>query len=199
MKTGEVLLIALAGGSASGKTTLTSELARQWGDQVATLSYDEYYILRRNRQGREVDEEGPDVFDNEAFLRDLKLLKAGYAIEIESNSRETTAQGITRRRVEPRPIVLVEGYLLLHDPEAREQFDHTFFVNIPEEEMVRRRVQRRDPIHPNRHDTDEYIANTMLPGYRRYVLPQRQYADVILDGMQPTTTLAQQVRSYLRR
>lgn len=191
------VFIGIAGGSTSGKTTLTAELARQWGDRVATLSYDEYYISRSKRPPV-VEEESPEIYNNNAFLRDLKRLKVGQPIEIASDSRETAQLGVGTRRVEPRPIILVEGYLIFHDPEVKSLFDKKFFVELSENEMVKRRIQRRDPLNPSRFDTDDYIQNVMLTGHRKYVLPQKNFVDVILDGKLSVKELAKKLELALQ-
>jgi uridine kinase len=187
------LLIGIAGGSTSGKTTLTARLKDQLADRASYLSYDEYYAPFRQRQDLTLDEEGPEVYRNSDFMNDLIQLKSGQSIKLKTNSREMKAKGLSERRVEQRPILLVEGYLIFHNPEVRRLFDMKIFIDITEDEMVRRRRLRRKAVQQSRFDTDTYIQHTMLPGYRTYVLPQIAYADTVLNGELPLDVLTNQI------
>lgn len=198
MKSAEIRLVGLAGTSCSGKTTLSIELEKQLGEIATRLSFDDYYIPRSQRPNPTAPEEGPDMYDIGRFVQDLKLLKSGKSITIPANSRESGEQGITRRTIQPKPIILVDGYLIFHDPQAREAFDHKVFIEIPEDEIVLRRQKRRHPTNPIRHDTDEYIHTRVIPVNREYVLPQKRFADTVLDGMKPISILTQQVRDEIK-
>ncbi|HEX7042258.1 MAG TPA: hypothetical protein VF189_03320 [Patescibacteria group bacterium] len=198
MEKADIKLIGLAGNSCSGKTTLATELKRQLGNNAARLSFDDYYIPRSQRKDPSIPEESPQIYDMNSFVRDLKLLKNGQTISSPANSRESGLNGIKSIKIQPKKIVLVDGYLIFHDPRARKLFDSKIFVEIPEGEIVRRRKLRRDPVNPMRHDTDEYIEKLVIPNNQKYIQPQKKFADAILDGTEPTAKLVEKVRSLIQ-
>lgn len=83
------------------------------------------------------------------------------------------------------------GFLALHDEPTRALCDQRLFIDLPEEEIMRRRTERADPNSP--WDTPEYINEELIPGHRQYVEPQREYADHIVDGMLDPDQLAYEV------
>lgn len=189
-------LVGIAGGSCSGKTTLVKELVTRLGPGLEVISFDDYFVGTQALKGRGIEDwESPRLYHMDRFVDDLAGLKAGHGVNIACRSRESVARGIISRVIEPKPLVIVEGFLIFHEPAARALFDRKFFVDLPEDEIVRRRLARIQGT--SGWDDPTYIADKLLPGHRNLVVPQQNYADTILDGMLTTTQLADQVCTLL--
>lgn len=190
-------LVGIGGGSCCGKTTLIQGLKAELGPTVTVVSFDDYFVGMERLQGVTVDDwESPTLYRSDDYLRDLALLKAGQSIELECHSRESKALGISNQTVVPTELVIVEGFLIFHWPEARDLFDVRIFVDLPEQQMVERRIAR---IQGNEGwDHPSYIQSKLIPGHRQYVLPQKACADLILDGREPTERLIHQTVGFLR-
>lgn len=176
----ETASVGLAGPSCSGKTTLAREIVRISPQEVTILSFDKYWIdlIPKIRPDELPDWESPESYDAARFIRDLQDLKRGKRTTTQSN------------------LLLVEGFLIYHSPISRACFNKKLFIDLPEEEIIRRRLAR-SRITFGIHDEREYVYKMLLPGLRRWVYPQRQYADLILDGFKPVDVLAQEVLSVL--
>jgi uridine kinase len=182
------LLVAIVGGTNSGKTTLEAGLVRGLGDQVSTFSFDDMFVGMQAIEGRTIDDwEDPGLYRWDDFGRHLNDLKNGLPVTIKANSRESTAAGLETRVIEPRPIVVVLGFLVLHDPEIRPLFDVSLYIELPEDEIIRRRLARAKPGSP--WDSQQYINQKLIPGHRRVVVSQRRFVDHELDGMLPPEQL----------
>jgi uridine kinase len=185
-------LVGIAGGSCSGKTTLEHNLAAILGDRLALFSFDDMFIGFEALSGLRIEDwEDPNLYRWDDFANHVRDLKAGRAVTIVANSRESTAAGIARRRIDPRPIVAVVGFLTLYHPTVRNLFDTTIYVDVPEGEIIRRRLSRADPDSP--WDSVEYINEMLIPGHRRVVLPQREFAEYVVRATVPRQQLANEV------
>lgn len=181
-------LIGIAGSTCSGKSTLLKNLSEKHKDKISVLSFDEYFIGSDLYNLDDITNfEDPKLYNFDGFIRDLTLLKHGKPVTIRANSRESSEQGIKEKTVANKPIVIVEGWLVLHNPDARKLFDEKVFIDLPEEEIIKRRFARtKGSKHWDNHD---YIKHKIIPGHRKYVEPQKEYADLILDGTRPKTEL----------
>ncbi len=192
----EISLIGIAGGSCSGKTTLANELEAKLSDKVVRLSFDDYFVGLEMLRGIQVDDwESPTLYDWQRFISDLKRLRVGNSIMIGCNSRESVEKGVRSKLIIPRRFTLVEGFLIFHDPEARKCFDKRIFVDISEEELIRRRLSRIKGSEG--WDDPEYIKNKLIPGHKRYVLPQKEHGQLVIDGTQPIEWLVDQVIDFI--
>ena len=207
MNSSEIEIVGIAAPTNGGKTTLLSELGRRIDPTPAIFSFDEYDLYpsgseameREYRERRITNWEDPALFDEEAFVQDLERMKQGLPITLQARSRESMAKGEKYIPVSPTSTTIVEGVFVLNDPRARSLIDKSFFIDIPVEEMVRRRLARTEPGSTEPWDSHEYITGEMIRGTQLYVLPQRQYADVILDGMMPTSDLADIVMAEINQ
>lgn len=176
----ETTFVGLAGPSCSGKTTLAREIVRRCPQEITWLSFDEYWIniIPKLKVDELPDWENPESYDAARFIKDLQALKRGKRTTTQSN------------------LLLVEGFLIYHSPISRACFDKKIFIDLPEEEIIKRRLVRSKTTF-GVNDEGEYINRMLLPGLRRWVYPQRQYADLILDGFKPVDELAQEVLRFL--
>ncbi len=190
-------LIGIAGGSCSGKTTIIEGLKARHGDSLTTLMFDDYiYSKKEIDYSRVVDWERIDLYDLRRLVIDLTRIKNGEVIVYSSNSRESTQAGIKKRVAEPKPLVVIEGFLLFANPEIRKQLDLMIFLDIPEEEMLRRRFARR--IEGNPWDSKEYIYTCLIEGHRKNVLPTKVFAHHILDATKSPEELVGEIDKLIR-
>jgi len=181
------LLVGIAGGSGSGKTALARAAADALGSaRAAILAQDAYYRDRGDLapQARAaLDFDAPSALDRELFLDHLARLRRGKAV------RPPVYCFVTHRRqgaappMRPRPVVIVEGVLLFHDPDVRASLDLRIFVDAPERVRLARRLAR--DVAERGRQADEVLAQcraTVLPAHTRFVEPTRTRADLVLDN-----------------
>jgi len=178
-------LLGIAGGTGSGKTTVAERLAQTMGPgNVALLKLDSYYRARGDlsfEQRARVDYDHPDAFDWPLLLDHLHALRSGQAIEVPLYDFAAFDRAGGHARVEPHPIVIVEGILVLWEPALRELFDLRVFVDTDADVRLIRRL-RRDVGERGRTTEsviDQYLA-TVRPGHEGFVEPSKRYADVIV-------------------
>lgn len=176
--------IAVAGGTGSGKTTISNAILNKVGSHnIAYLPHDSYYKplseIPMTAGIRNFDH--PDAFDTAILIANLRQLQAGEATEIpiyDFRNHDRTGQ---TQRVEPNPIILVEGILIFAEPELRSLFDVKIFVDTDSDIRVLRRLQRDIA---ERGRTVESVINqyltTVRPMHLELVEPSKRYADVII-------------------
>ncbi|HSX52922.1 MAG TPA: hypothetical protein VLF90_00930 [Patescibacteria group bacterium] len=189
-------IVGIAGGSCSGKTSLEKNLSARLGERLSVFPFDDMFVGVNALQGVVVDDwESPSLYRWDDFFTGLRELELGNTVTIDANSRESTEAGITSRVIEPRPIIVVAGFLALHDEAVRSLYDTTIYIDITEKEIIRRRKARANPDSP--WDTDEYINGGLIPGHRRFVEPQRNLADFVVNGMVTPDSLADEVANII--
>ncbi|MFN7145812.1 MAG: uridine kinase [Myxococcota bacterium] len=170
-------VVGVAGGTASGKTTLAELAAGVTG--AALVTHDRYY--------RDADAhtnfDHPDALDTDRLVDDLDRLRAGAAVDLPVYHFPTHKRLPLTERLEPRPIVIVEGILVLASPALRERFDLSVFVHASADVRLIRRV-RRDIAERGR-DLESVLAQyltTVRPMHERFVEPSAAFAQLTLDG-----------------
>ena len=183
----ETMVIGIAGGTGSGKTTLTLRLKECFGDDVSILYHDNYYRQHDEMPYEErckLNYDHPDAFDTDLMVEDLKTLCAGQTIHcpvydytIHNRSKDTV-------EVRPTKVVIVEGILIFHPKELRDLMDIKIFVDTDADVRILRRILR--DVKERGRSLDSVISqylNTVKPMHQQFVQPSRQYADiVVLDG-----------------
>lgn len=191
----DVKVIGIAGGSASGKTTVSRALHERLGDQAALLLHDRYYRTPPpDVPAASWNYDHPDALETELLVAHVDALRRGQVAELPLYDFATHSRSPGVERVEPRPVLLVEGILVLADAALRERMDHTIFVHTPADVRLMRRLRRdvaergRDPLGVLRQYED-----TVRPMHARFVEPSRNYADLVLDGTQEVQNLVSAV------
>jgi uridine kinase len=187
------MLVGICGGSCSGKTTLVKELQVKLLDKISVVSFDDYFLGKEMFDFEKItDWESPSLYDYNKFIDDLKRLRKGQAIRFECHSRESDNAKVKERIVFPKALTLIEGFLIYRHPVARNLFDKRIFVELPEEEMLKRRIASREG---NKYwDNLGYIRTKFLEGQRRFVFPQKKYADLVIDGSEPIGVLVEKIK-----
>jgi len=179
------IVIAVAGGTASGKTTVATKILERVGaEHIACIPHDAYYrdLSHLPPSERErVNFDHPDSLETELLIKNLKALRAGRTVEIPVYNFTTHTRKQETRRVEPARVILVEGILVLAEPELRELFDVKLYVDSAADVRFIRRL-RRDIEERGRtvKSVCEQYLGTVRPMHLEFVEPSKRYADVII-------------------
>jgi uridine kinase len=179
------LVIGIAGGSGSGKTTLAHLILDRVGpERIAYLPHDAYYKDLSNLPPNEratINFDHPNSLDNELLIQHVRLLKQNKPIDLPIYDFKTHSRTSFTHRIEPRPVIMVEGILIFAEPELRELLEVKIFVDTDSDMRFIRRL-RRD-IEERGRTTDsvirQYLA-TVRPMHMEFVEPSKRYADVII-------------------
>lgn len=179
------LIIGVAGGTGSGKTTVAHAIIERVGrERIALVQHDAYY---RDQSGKtpevraRVNYDHPDSLETELMIEHLRQLRAGCPIEMPVYDFATHTRKTETRRVEPHPVILVEGILIFADPALREMFDVKVFVDTDADIRLIRRLQR--DLEERGRTFESVITQyreTVRPMHLEFVEPSKRYADVIL-------------------
>jgi uridine kinase len=177
-------VIAIAGGTGSGKTTFARKIVEQLPNHVALLTHDAYY---KNNQHLTYEDrctlnyDHPEAFDTDLFIKHVRDLKEGRAIERPVYNFSTHLREEFTVRVEPLQVILVEGILIFEHPDLRKLFDLRIFVDTDADVRILRRITR-DINERGRTLTSvigQYLE-TVKPMHEAFVEPTKRYADVII-------------------
>lgn len=195
-------LIGIAGLSGSGKSELATQLAARL-DGCAVLTLDSYYHSQSHlsmEARAKLNFDHPDALDWPLLTAHLDSLGHGDTIEEPRYLFDRHTRSHETRTVRPEPYLIVEGILTFHRPEVRERLDLKVFVATAPEECFRRRLER-DIAERGRtaECVREQYENTVLPMAVEFVLPSRDFADVVVSGEEPIGKSVYQVLQYLDR
>src|SRR4051812_49212451 len=181
-------LIGVAGGTCSGKTTISEKLAELAGDEaVSLIKLDSYYVARADQalEDRALSNyDHPDAFDWSLLNDHLAALVAGASVPVPVYDYAMHTRSEHVRMVRPSRIVVVEGILVLYDPPLRERFDLKVFVDTDADIRLIRRLARDVAERGRTPDSiiAQYLA-TVRPSHEQFIEPSKRHADVILpDG-----------------
>ena len=179
------IVIGVAGGTGSGKTTLARRLREQFGEhEVTVLNHDSYYKRHDEMPFEErclLNYDHPDAFDTHLLVEHLRQLKARQSIHcpvysyVDHNRTDQTVE------IFPTKVLIVEGILIFQDPVLREMFDIKIFVETDADERILRRCLRdvEERGRTLRSVVTQYLT-TVQPMHEQYVEPSRKYADIIV-------------------
>lgn len=198
------LFIGLAGGSGSGKTTIAEEVVDRLRGRVALLHHDAYYrhLVELSFEERtRVNYDHPKSLETELLIKHLADLRTGLAIEHPVYDFATHLRSQETIRIEPAPVVVVEGILVLSEPELRSELDLKIFVDTDPDLRLARRLERDISERGRSVDSviNQYFA-TVRPMHLEFVEPSRRYADLIIpEGYNPAAvaTVVELIRSRL--
>jgi len=179
------LVLGIAGGTGSGKTTVANVILERAGaEHIALLPHDAYYkdledLPRAQRDLINFDH--PDSLETGLLAQHLKALRQWQAVDIPIYDFTTHARTPRTRRIEPQPVILVEGILIFAEPALREMFDVKIFVDTAPDVRFIRRLER-DIIERGRtvESVIHQYQTTVRPMHLEFVEPSKRYADVII-------------------
>lgn len=179
------LIIGIAGGTGSGKSTVAKRVAEALPDaSVAFLEMDAYYHNFRHLDATALEHlnwDHPDAFDVELLISHLAALGRGQSIDAPCYEFATHSRSTSTRRVRAADVVVVDGILLLADERVREQCDVKVFVDADADIRLIRRIRRDTVIRGRTLDSvlDQYLASVQ-PMHLQFVEPSKRYADIIV-------------------
>ncbi len=170
-------VVGIAGGTASGKTTIAELVAAQVG--AALLTHDRYYW----DGAPDTNFDHPSALDTSRLVADLDLLRAGHAADVPIYDFAHHRRAQVGERIEPRRFLVVEGILVLAEPALRRRFDLCVFVEAAADLRLIRRVRRDMAARGRTAESvlEQYLA-TVRPMHDRYVEPSAEHAALVLDG-----------------
>jgi uridine kinase len=179
------LLIGIAGGTASGKTTLARILKNSFEDKVSIIKHDYYYYDRSHFdvEDSKINFDHPDSFETELLINHLKSLKNGDAVERPVYSYKTNERLAEKRIVKPAPIIIVEGILIFHYELLKNLFDLRIYVDTDADIRLLRRITR-DINERGRtfESVKRQYLRTVKPMHQKYVEPTKYKADIIIPN-----------------
>ena len=192
--TSKINVIGVAGGSASGKTTIVNIIREHFGDNLAVLSHDSYYKAHNELNYEErsrLNYDHPDSFETDMMVKHVRMLKKGIPVEVPIYDYSIHNRSQATTLVEPKKVVIVEGILILENKELRDEMDLKIFVDTDADERLMRRI-KRDTVERAR--TVESILSqyqdTVKPMHEAYIEPSKKYADIIIPrGGQNTSAI----------
>ncbi len=172
-------VIGLAGGTASGKTTLALRYADTSGALV--LGHDRYYHDVADRKTFNFDH--PDSLDTDLLIEHLDQLRRGEPAELPVYHFPTHRRLAETERVDPAPLLVVEGILVMSHAALRERFDLAIWVEAPADIRLARRVRRDTQSRGRTVESvlDQYLG-TVRPMHEQFVAPAARHADLVIDG-----------------
>ena len=182
----ECVIIGIAGGTGSGKSTFTNRLRNEFGDQVAVVYHDNYDKKQDNipfEERKKVNYDHPDALETDLLIEHLKALKRGESIECPVYDYTVHNRSSQTILIEPKKIILVEGILLLADQRLRDLLDIKIFVEADADERILRRIVR--DVKERGRDLDNIVQQyltTVKPMHYLYVEPTKARADIIINS-----------------
>lgn len=177
-------LVGIAGGSASGKTTIINKLRDIFKDDISLISHDYYYWAHDElslEERAKLNYDHPKSFETTKLIEDLRRLKLGQAVNVPIYDFTLHTRKKETLRIESRPVILVEGILILEDAALRELFDLRVFVDTDADERLLRRILR--DTHERGRSLESVLTQyitTVKPMHEEFVEPSKRYADVII-------------------
>jgi uridine kinase len=204
MAMNSVYVIGIAGGSGSGKSTFAARLIQAFPDSVALVSCDNYYRAHDDiplEERRLLNYDAPEALEFDLMVSHLQALKRGEAVDCPVYDFALHNRSDKVMRIDPKPVILVDGILILSDPALRETFDLRIYVEADADERILRRARRDMEVRGRKiDDIMEQYLNTVKPMHETYVEPSKKHADLILNGgMNPVALeiVAGRVRDFL--
>jgi len=199
-----MLIIGIAGGTGSGKTTVVHQIMNELpSTEVGIISQDSYYKDTSNltyEERTKINFDHPRAIDFELLVQHLKDLKAGKTIEQPVYSFVTHNRTGDVILTHPRKVMIVEGILILTNPELRDMFDVKIFVHADSDERLIRRLKR--DIAERGRDMEEVISryqNTLKPMHEQFIEPTKAFADIIIPNDKYNTVAIDVVRAVINQ
>lgn len=199
-----MLIIGIAGGTGSGKTTVVQQIVEELPkDEVCIISQDSYYHDTSHldyTEREKINFDHPKAIDFELLVQHLQELRKGNAIDqpiysfLEHNRTKETLKTF------PKKVVIVEGILILTHPEIREMFDVKLYVHADSDERLIRRLKR--DISERGRDLNEVLnryQSTLKPMHQQFIEPTKEYADIIIPTNRYNTVAVKLIRNIIHQ
>ena len=188
----KVCIVGIAGGTASGKTTIVRKIKESFGDDIVVINHDSYYKAHDDLSYEDrsrLNYDHPESFDTDLMISDVKKLKENIAIDMPVYDYTIHNRADSTVHVVPKKVIIVEGILILENKELRDLMDIKVFVETDADERLMRRI-RRDMVERAR-SIDSILMQyreTVKPMHEQFVEPSKKYADIIIPRGGENTT-----------
>ena len=178
------IIIGIAGGSGSGKTTLAENIAQHFGGRLSILRHDDYYKAQSSLtldERAKLNYDHPYAFDTDLLIKHLDALKAGEDVECPIYDYTVHDRSNKTRKVISTNVILLEGILILENPELRDKLDMKIYVDTDADVRILRRLLR--DVKERGRSLDSVIGQyleTVKPMHEAFVEPSKRYADLIV-------------------
>ncbi|MFO3716463.1 uridine kinase [Anaerococcus cruorum] len=177
-------IIAVAGGSASGKSSIVKHIDEYFKDDLIVIGHDNYYKAHDDisfDERAKLNYDYPGAFDNDLFYEDLKKLQKGNSIEMPTYDYTVHTRSKGTITINPTKIILIEGILVLEDKRIREITDTKVFIDADSDVRLQRRILRDTKERGRSLDSVlEQFIKQVKPMHEKYVEPTKKYADIII-------------------
>ena len=175
-------ILLIAGGTASGKTTIARALEKR--TNAVLIHHDRYYKDIPHPRGYNFDE--PAALESTLLAEHIRRLKSGLHADLPVYDFPTHSRKPEKERVFPKSLIIVEGILVMSDPELRKLGDLCAYVEAPDDIRLTRRI-KRDVLERGRdvESVLEQYLSTVRPMHNRHILPCKEHASIIIDGVEP--------------
>ena len=203
----DIMVIGIAGGTGSGKTTLTEKLKERFVEDVSVLFHDNYYKSHSEMPYEErskLNYDHPDAFETDRFVRDLEALRRGEAIQCPTYDYTIHDRSPNTVEVRPTRVILVEGILIFENKALRDLMDIKIFVDTDADVRILRRLVR--DVNKRGRTLDSVVSQyltTVKPMHDAFVEPSKKYADIIVpEGGYNTVALdmiVERIRGHVEK
>ena len=181
----DCIIIGIAGGTGSGKSTFTNRLRDRFGDNITVIYHDNYYKRHDDipfEERKKLNYDHPDALETDLLIEHIKRLRNGESIECPVYDYTVHNRSDKTVRIDPRKIILIEGILLLADPRLRSLLDIKIYVEADADERILRRILR--DVKERGRDIDNIVEQylTIKPMHYLYVEPTRATADIVINS-----------------
>ncbi|MBR0199842.1 MAG: uridine kinase [Oscillospiraceae bacterium] len=180
----DIMVIGIAGGTGSGKTTITRRLIQAFGEEVSVVHHDNYYKAHHEMPYEErakLNYDHPNAFDTDLMLRHIRQLKQGKSIQCPVYDYSIHDRTDKTVLIRPTRVIIVEGILIYESLELCKEMDIKIYVDTDADVRILRRIVRdvRDRGRSLDSVIDQYL-NTVKPMHEQFVEPSKRRADVII-------------------
>ena len=180
----KVCIVGIAGGTASGKTTIVRRIKEKFGDDIVVINHDSYYKAHDDLSYEDrsrLNYDHPESFDTDLMISDIKKLKQNQSIDMPVYDYTIHNRADSIVHVSPKKVIIVEGILILENKELRDLMDIKVFVDTDADERLMRRI-RRDMVERARSIESilTQYRETVKPMHEQFVEPSKKYADIII-------------------
>ena len=203
----DIITIGIAGGTGSGKTTITRKIMREFGDDVAVIYHDNYYKAHNDmtyEQRAKLNYDHPNAFDTDMMLSHLRALRRGETVRCPVYDYTVHNRSSKTITVKPSRVLVVEGILIFSDRRLCDELDIKLFVDTDADVRILRRIVRdvRDRGRSLDSVVNQYLT-TVKPMHEQFVEPSKRNADIIIpEGGHNTVAMDMvmvRIRGYLGR
>lgn len=198
----KIRVVGVAGGSASGKTTIVNKIEEYFGRDIVVLGHDSYYKAHDDldyEERSQLNYDHPNAFDTERMAEDVRRLIKGQAVDIPVYDFTIHNRVYETVHVEPKNVIIIEGILILENKELRDLMDAKIYVDTDADERLMRRIRRDMSERARSIDSIlEQYAGTVKPMHEEFVEPSKRYADVIIPRGGENVTGIAMLQEYLK-